>query len=92
MHELGNLRCKKIFGRAVYSTNHAPFRYYYMTRNSYYLDAKHGTRSANKRTIKNTLKILMYESDKSSKIKAILQGLKDGKLLIKEYKSFKGVR
>lgn len=78
IHELGNLRCRKILWRTVFVTNHPPVRKYYMIRNSIYLDKKH---SENKRFFyiaKNLFKTLIYENQKIIKIKYIYKGIIDG--------------
>lgn len=78
LHELGNLSCRKIFGRTIYVTNHSAVRKYYMVRNAFYLDKKH---SSNKRyaiVLKNIFKTVIYEENKVSKIRAIYKGIIDG--------------
>jgi rhamnosyltransferase len=64
MHELGNLKCRKILGKTIYVTNHSPFRVYYMSRNYFYLDKKLGTHSAQKNFFKLLFKILFFEKIK----------------------------
>lgn len=78
LHELGNLRCRKLCGRIIYVTNHSPMRKYYMVRNSIYLDKKHGEKRRFSCIAKNILKTLVYEDQKISKMKSICKGIRDG--------------
>lgn len=78
IHELGNLRCKKILGRTVYITNHPPLRKYYMVRNAIYLDKKLNIKRSTSYISKNILKTLIFENQKFVKMKYIFKGIKDG--------------
>lgn len=78
LHELGNLRCRKVCRRTIYVTNHSPLRKYYMVRNSIYLDKKHGEKRRFSYIAKNMLKTLVYEDQKISKVKSICKGIRDG--------------
>lgn len=77
-HELGDLKCKKKFGRIVYVTNHSSIRKYYMARNSIYLDYKLGLKTSKYYLGKLVLKTLLYESNKIKKLSAIMKGIYDG--------------
>lgn len=79
LHELGDLRCRKILGKTIYVTNHSPKRKYYMARNAVYLDKKNNTSGRKKYIIKLLIKTLLYESDKISKFNAIIEGINDGR-------------
>ena len=79
LHELGNLKCRKLFGRTIYVTNHSPFRYFYMARNALYLDNKLGLNAARKTIVKLILKILFYESCKLEKFQTIFKGVREAK-------------
>lgn len=79
LHELGNLKCIKIFGKTIYITNHSPFRKYYMIRNVIYLDKKLNQNRSFKYISKNILKTVFFEKQKIKKLKAIFNGIKDGK-------------
>lgn len=81
LHELGNLRCRKIFWKTVYVTNHSAFRKYYMTRNSIYLKKKLNLNSS-AYIMKIFFKTLLFENNKFDKIKAIKCGIKDAKKMI----------
>lgn len=83
LHELGNLNCKRRFGRTIYVTNHSPFRKYYMARNAIYLDKKHGTSIAIKYNVKNIIETMLYEDNKTEKLCSIFKGIKDGVELAK---------
>lgn len=87
IHELGNLKCKKILKRIIYVTNHSALRKYYMVRNGIYLDKKLGLRESKKIIIKNLLKTILYEDNKMKKIKLIFKGIFDGKKLKKDIKT-----
>mgnify|MGYP000054831883 CR=1 FL=1 len=78
IHELGNLKCKKMFRRTIYVTNHSAIRKYYMVRNVIYLDKK---LNENRRFCyigKNIIKTICFEQNKAPKLKSIFKGIKDG--------------
>ncbi len=81
LHELGNLKCRKCFGRTIYVTNHSPIRKYYMARNAVYLDRKLELNVAPNYVMKLLTKTILYEDKKCSKIKSILTGVFDAKKL-----------
>lgn len=83
LHELGNLRCRKILGKTIYVTNHSPKRKYYMARNAIYLDNKNKTSHSRIYILKLIIKTVLFEKDKHVKIKNILQGISDGKKIMK---------
>lgn len=74
-HELGKLKCRRLFGRTIYVTNHSPFRYYYMVRNGFYLKKKLHRGTPWIKTFKLLLKIILFEGDKMKKIEAIKKAL-----------------
>lgn len=78
LHELGNLKCIKIFGKVIYVTHHSARRKYYMARNVIYLDKKFGTREAFRSIIKLIAKTVVFERQKLDKTNQILGGVKDG--------------
>lgn len=84
LHELGNLKCKNIFGKTIYVTNHNAFRKYYMARNAIYLDYKLKLNDSKKYIIKLITKILLFENEKIKKINQIIIGIKDAKRMIKK--------
>lgn len=78
VHELGNLKCRKILGRTIYVTNHSAIRKYYMVRNVIYLDKKLNENRRFSHIGKNIIKTIAFEKDKIQKIKSIFKGIKDG--------------
>ena len=90
-HELGSLKCKKLFGRIIYVTNHSPMRIYYQCRNIYYLSKKIGLKHPFIETMKIKTKIRLYEDNKTEKLKQAGRGIADGRALAKDI-VFKGNR
>jgi rhamnosyltransferase len=84
LHELGNLKCRKIFGKTIYVTNHQAFRKYYMVRNVIYLDKKLGETKRYRYVMKHIFKTILFENEKLKKLHAIYKGICDGRLLKKE--------
>lgn len=86
-HELGKRSYHTFFGREFYSFNHNAFRKYYITRNTiitYWLYPNEKKLAhPYLRTIKRIMITLLYESDKSNKVKAIVQGIVDSRKLFK---------
>ncbi len=78
VHELGNLKCRKIFGKTVYVTNHSTIRKYYMIRNVIYLDKKLKENRKFGYISKNIIKTICFEQNKVLKLKSIFRGIKDG--------------
>jgi len=78
IHELGNLKCKKLFDRVVYVTYHSDFRKYYMARNAIYLDFKLNEDRGKKIVLKLLIKTLVYEKSLKGII-AIFKGINDGR-------------
>lgn len=77
-HELGALKCRKVLHKTIYVTNHSPFRRYYMSRNAFYIARKLEARNPYEYVAKNALKVLFFEDQKVSKLKAIAKGCQDG--------------
>lgn len=82
-HSLGDLKCKKILGRLIYITNHRPERYYYMARNSIYLDWKLNIKNSKRFIRKLRFKVMFFEKNKKEKMKWIKKGIDDAKKMIK---------
>ena len=78
LHELGNLKCKKILWKLIYITNHSPIRYYYMCRNTIYLRYKLGIGNCYSYILSRLIKILVFEKNKGSKLLSIIKGVNDG--------------
>jgi rhamnosyltransferase len=84
IHRLGNMRRARFMGRPIFCTHYSPARYYYRTRNSIVLyrelkDWRLITRFITA-TIKELIKILLYEKQKVIKIWLIGKGILDGLL------------
>jgi len=77
-HELGNLKCKKLFGRIVHVTYHSNFRKYYMARNVIYLDRKLNEHNSMKKIMKLLFKTIFYEKSMKG-INSIVRGIRDGR-------------
>ena len=83
-HELGNLKCKRVFCRTIYVTNHSPLRIYYQCRNIYYLSKKIGLKHPFIETMKIKTKIRLYEDNKAEKLKQAKRGIADGRAMAKD--------
>lgn len=81
-HELGKMTSHKFFFKTVRVQNHNPVRKYYIVRNRFYLARKRkkcfSIISAFCFTIKFSITIMLYEKQKSAKIKAVIKGVRDG--------------
>lgn len=84
-HRIGETKSGKFFHKKVSATNHSPLRRYYITRNRMYCWRKYRDIVPNEIkfdkscAIKETVKILLYEEEKLTKIKMIFKGIKDSK-------------
>lgn len=84
-HKLGNTRKFKIWNFKAHPTNHSALRRYYITRNRFYLWKKY--RKSNKKfirweqfqTIKEMIKVILFEKDKIKKFIFSLRGYFDYK-------------
>ena len=81
-HELGNMTCRKIFGRVIYVTNHNEMRIFYQCRNIVYLSKKLHYGNKIKDLSKIIIKILLYEGQKKAKLNKAFEGIKEGKSLL----------
>lgn len=79
LHELGDLHCRKVFGRIINVTNHSAFRCYYMARNEYIVKKKLGVGQPDKENFKLLIKVIMFEKEKRKKCNAIFKGIREGK-------------
>ena len=82
-HELGDLKCKKLFGKILYITNHSATRKYFMSRNTIYLYKKLKKGMPIRTILKYLIKTLFFEDNKIHKIRAINRGIIDGIKLVK---------
>lgn len=79
-HHLGELKTFKRFGRTHVLHVHNALRRYYMTRNCVYLLRKYPGRNFHKfkQELRIPKRILLYEDNKTEKLKAWALGFKDG--------------
>lgn len=84
-HNLGELVVKEIFGKKLFVTNHNYIRRYYITRNLLYVVESYSNsklgfiRFAVENLFWSFLTIVLYEKDKSLKLKSMRLGLLDYK-------------
>lgn len=82
-HHEGNLIKKKLLGKTFYPINNEPIRIYYKTRNLLYLIKQY--KGSEKEQLKieinvylrNIIKLLLFEKNKVSKLKMVLNGVID---------------
>ena len=79
MHELGSLKCIKLFNRTIYVTHHNPIRNYYMVRNAIYFDRKHYQHSSRAYIAKLLIKTIAFEDKKTKRLLFIGKGIRDGR-------------
>ena len=79
-HRLGQLLCRRVFGKTLYITNHSAMRCYYRSRNHVYLYRKDviGLFDMLLYSINLPIKVLFFEEDKTAKLEAIYQGFRAG--------------
>lgn len=84
-HHLGNMETKHVFNKSFSVTHHSLVRYYYRTRNRFYVmnrykkDFPGFVRQDRRLLITDLLKIIFYEKHKLLKIKYIFKGIVDYK-------------
>jgi len=84
-HKLGKLDKRKLFGINFFPSHHSPKRYYYRTRNRFYVSSLYGNefsdyvKADKKRFFREIIEMIVYESDVISKIKMIIKGYIDFK-------------
>lgn len=84
-HNLGDIKEYKILGVKFKSTNHNPIRRYYITRNRFYVWDKYNTlypsfiKWEKMATVKELIKVILFEKDKLKKIQFSLNGYIDYK-------------
>ncbi|MBA0205334.1 glycosyltransferase family 2 protein [Pectobacterium aroidearum] len=84
IHQLGDQKIKKIKNITIRPSNHNENRRYYMARNSIYVYRMYGVKYPGwllfdiTDTIKNLIKICLFESQKSMKLKMYVRGWLDG--------------
>ena len=83
LHTIGNPIEIHILNKTYHAMNHAPIRYYYRFRNSYYLyhfvDKRFFRKEYYKEMYVNLLKMLIYEKNRKFKLQMIHKGLQDAK-------------
>jgi len=83
IHNEGNLNQENFFGRIVYTYNHAPLRWYYKSRNFFYMTKEYKKKfpeffqRENKLHLNSIIKIILYENEKLEKLKWIVKGVYD---------------
>jgi len=85
LHQEGRTELRKQFGRTVYLTNQPPKKRYYIARNQWWLWHRYaesfpalGSKSQNLlRLLKQSVRILLLESDKIAKLSAMIHGFVD---------------
>lgn len=82
-HELGHIKTFNTpFGKILVK-NHNAFRKYYIARNIIYMSRKDNSSSllfvAYLKVIKQLILVIIFESDKTKKVKSILKGMQDGR-------------
>lgn len=84
-HDLGRTETKNFFFIKVFPTNHSPVRWYYRTRNRFFVRKKFCNifndyiKSDKLVFRKELVKILLFERDKIEKVKMIIRGYVDFK-------------
>ena len=85
LHNLGEVRIKKVLSKTMYSTNHSAVRRYYITRNRHYIWNLYGSdftdwvKNDKKAAFMDFIKIIFFEKDKLLKVKMIIKGYLDNK-------------
>lgn len=81
-HEIGNITVRQFLGLKVIVKNHSAFRKYYIAKNIIYMARKRNNYLLIMRGILQEIKlieiVLLYEDDKSQKLKRIVRGIEDG--------------
>ena len=82
LQEMGSIKSHRLFKKIFYTPNYSNIRYYYNARNSVFVSRLYPSEEKTKKIIVNQLKmmvqIILFESDKYYKVKAIIKGIKDG--------------
>ncbi len=82
-HSEGNLKLVRLLGLQARTFNYPPYRWYYKTRNYFYLKATLGghfpeqVKIEGKKIIKDIIKSLIFEDCRYKKVKNIMHGLLD---------------
>lgn len=79
-HNLGELSRKKIFWKNIYCYNYSYIRYYYRSRNVILVGKKYNYVDKDYliELLKDSIKIILYETDKMKKFLYITKGILDG--------------
>ena len=85
IQEVGQLKEIRFFNRFIYVRNHSPQRFYYITRNRIYCLKKLKNKKKYKKELiqlySQTLKTLLFESDRIEKLHMLRKGIIDAKKL-----------
>ena len=80
LHRLGGMTSRRFLGLTVHPVDHSPSRYYYQTRNRFYIRALYGDRFPEyfrldlKAFRRGILKMLLYEKQRRRKLVMIWRG------------------
>ena len=91
MHELGNIKSKKIFNKEIKYTNHSPIRRYYITRNRrilHFMYKQYFNEFLKKELTyskKEMIKVILFEKQKIEKIKMYFKAIVDYNKWKKKY-------
>lgn len=86
LHELGNCFIKRKFlWRTVFISEHEPLRYYYYVKNCLYLCRKLSIPILIVDAVKCYIKVLLYESNKKTKLQMMNRGFFEGFHMKKHY-------
>lgn len=88
-HALGEATYKKIFNKKIELLNYSPFRLYYIFRNLYFIyksypEIRHSKQEIINLWIKWSIKSVFLEKKGFSKLRAILKGIKNGRIMVKK--------
>lgn len=80
-HEVGQGENRRFIGKEIVIYHHAPFRIYYLARNTVWMHRKHRKMFPMivmiKKLLALWLRIMLYEDDRINKLKSFYNGLKD---------------
>ncbi len=86
LHKFGEAQVKTVLGKSFFLQDYSAFRRYHMMRNRIVLYKRYGIFSGAwfwmdlRSALKDLAKLILFESDKAVKLRAVLRGLKDGLL------------
>lgn len=84
LHKFGEARVERLLGRNFFVQEYSPFRRYHMMRNRIVLYKRYGVLSGVwfwvdlRSALKDFIKLVLFESGKASKLRAVVSGIADG--------------